>query len=74
MIYGKTNEYYDKKRMAVRAKAEKWHRVFAWFPIVLSDGREVWLQFIEMRSVWFEYEILNEFGHWTTEYRLIKGK
>lgn len=44
---------------------KKWRRHFCLFPLHFNDGNCVWLEYVEMRTVW------NPFGWWQDEYRYI---
>lgn len=65
MQFGKT--YEEEKKINQEREKEidllrQWHSWFAWFPVLLNNGRYVWLETIERRrahyvDIWFYREI-----------------
>lgn len=52
MIFGRTTEEKNATRKARTRNEYKWHPAFAWLPVVLIDGRTVWLEEVERVSYW----------------------
>ena len=58
MIYGKTTQ-------ELLDEACRWKPWFAWYPVCLDDGRRVWMERVERRTVFGRYD------SWTS-YRMPK--
>ena len=53
-----------------RARIAEWHRVFAWWPVVVSPGRKCWLMWVEQRA---HYWHSRRFDGFTWEYRNVSA-
>ncbi|MDR5008266.1 hypothetical protein RGK87_04490 [Agrobacterium fabacearum] len=40
----------EQKRLELRDRFCVWHRWFAWFPVRVSSGECVWLEYVERRA------------------------
>lgn len=77
MLYGKTTEQQRKEYEQKRLDRAIWKHKFAWFPITLSNGRKLWLEYYWIRYIWQPYKYYNykvTGGFYTRGINRVKGE
>lgn len=72
MRYGETHDerYERKKKLSQAPILEQWEKEFAWFPVRLDDGSEIWWEHYLSRNHWYNVEDFYNLswpGFWHTD-------
>lgn len=57
---GLTKAEIKAKHKKLVEEAARWKKVFAWSPVVVGDADCRWLEYVEVRQIYYEAEFINK--------------